>query len=280
MKNIFFGIVVAASLLFVSCDDNKEARSLYFKAQEAYEIGDYLKTKELTDSIKIVNPTAFDEIRAGMQLSRKAELAINEQTMVYADSMLRILQKETEIKLKDFDLIKDEKYQTTGTLVYKHDPNKASQTKSCLRVYVTEDGKLEILSVHSGGTAIQHESFRLALKDGSFIMSEVIPYDGANNYRYKINGMNVETITYKEPKTLDIAQFVIESKGAPITVTYDGKKPYSYTMEKSTRKAIVESYKLAEIIKLTKNFQRDEAIASQTIAILKKQIEDHKGDSI
>jgi hypothetical protein len=79
---------------------------------------------------------------------------------------------------------------------------------------------------------------------------------------------------------LDIAQFVIESKGAPITVTYDGKKPYSYTMEKSTRKAIVESYKLAEIIKLTKKFQRDQAIASQTIAILKKQIEDHKGDSI
>ena len=280
MRQILFVIVVAASMLFVSCNDNKEARSLYFKAKESYEIGDYLKVKELTDSIKIVNPTAFDEIRAGMQLSRKAELAINEQTLVYADSMLRILQKETEIKLKDFDLIKDEEYQTTGTLVYKLDPNKASQTKSCLRVYVTEDGKLEMLSVHSGSTAIQHESFRLALKDGSFIMSEVIHHDGANNYRYKINGMNVETITYKEPKTLDIAQFVVDSNGAAITVTYDGKKPYSYTMEKSTRKAIVESYKLAEIIKLTKKFQRDEAIASQTIAILNKQIEDHKGDSI
>ena len=139
MKNIFFGIVVAASLLFVSCDNNEEARSLYFNAKESFKVCDYQKVKELTDSIKIVNPTAFDEIRAGMQLSRKAELAINEQTMVYADSMLRILQKETEIKLKDFDLIKDEKYQTTGTLVYKHDPNKASQTKSCLRVYVTED---------------------------------------------------------------------------------------------------------------------------------------------
>ena len=280
MRNIFFGIVVAASLLFVSCDDNKEARSLYFKAKESYEIGNFLKVKELTDSIKIVSPTAFDEIRAGMQLARKAELAINEQTMAYADSMLCILQKETEIKLKDFDLIKDEEYQTAGTLVYKHDPNKASQTKSCLRVYVTEDGNLEILSVHSGSTAIQHESFRLALKNGSFIMSEVIPHDGASNYRYKINGMNVETITYKEPKTLDIAQFVADSNGAQITVTYDGKKPYSYTMEKSTRKAIVESYKLAEIIKLTKKFQRDEAIASQTIAILKKQIEDHEGDSI
>lgn len=280
MRNIFLGIVVAASLLFVSCDDNKEALSLYFKAKECYDLGNYSKVRGLTDSIKIVDPTAFDEIRAGIQLSRKAELAINEQTIVYADSMLRILQKQTEIKLRDFDYTKNEEYQTAGTLVYKHDPNKASQTKSCLRVYVTEDGKLEILSVHSGATAIQHESFKLALKDGSYIMSEVIPHDGANNYRYKINGMNVETITHKEPKTLDIAQFVVDSKGAPITVTYDGKKPYSFTMEKSTRKAIIESHELAKIIKLTKKFQRDEAIASQTIAILKKQIEDHEEDSI
>ena len=51
-------------------------------------------------------------------------------------------------------------------------------------------------------------------------------------------------------------------------------------MEKSTRKAIIECYRLSELIKQTKKYQRDQAIASQTIVILKKQIEDHKGDSI
>ncbi|MBQ3575828.1 MAG: hypothetical protein IJA28_00245 [Coprobacter sp.] len=280
MKNIFLVIVVAVSLLFVSCDNNKEARNFYFKAKEAYDLSDYLRVKELTDSIKIVNNTAFDEIRAGMQLARKAELAINKQTMVYADSMLKTLQKELDKAIVDFDLIKNEEYQTSGTIVYKHDPNKDSQTNSCLRVYVTEEGKLEILSVHSGSTAVEHESFKLAIANGEFIMSEVVPYDGASNYRYKINGMNVETITHREPKTLGIAQFVISAKGAPITVSYDGKRPYSYTLAKSTRKAITESYKLSEIIKQIKKYQRDEAIASQTIAILQKQIEDHKGDSI
>ncbi|MBO5720048.1 MAG: hypothetical protein IKU59_00330 [Bacteroidales bacterium] len=280
MKNIFFVLVFVASLLFVACDNNEEARNLYFKAVELYNEGNYSQVKATTDSIKIVDNTAFDEIRAGLQLSRKAELAINENTMLYADSMLKILQKETEQKLKDFDLIKNEEYQTSGNLVYKHDPNRDSQTKSCLRVYVTEDGEFVLLSVHSGSSAIEHESFKLSLNNGSFILSDAIPYDGANNYRYKINGMNVETITHKEPKTLAIAQFVIDAKGAPIKVSYDGKKPYSFTLEKSTRKAIIESYELAEIIKQTKKYQRNEAIASQTIAILKKQIEEHKGDSI
>lgn len=267
-------------MLSVSCNNNKEARSLYFRATELYNQGNYFEAKALTDSIKIVNSTAFDEIRAGMQLSRKAELAINEKVLQDSDSLLKVLKEQTDKIIKDFDYIKDEEYQTTGELVYKHDPNRASQTKSCIRVSITENGELVMLSVYSGTAAIEHESVKFSTKDGTYLMTGVIPYDGANNYRYKINGVNVETITYKEPKTSDIAQFVIATEGAPIKVSYDGKKPLSYNMEKSTRKAIVESYKFAQIIKQIKKLERDATIASQTIAILKKQIEDHKQDSI
>lgn len=273
-------MVVSASLLFVSCDDNKEARDLYNKAKELYKQGDYLRVKEVTDSIGIVDDNAFDEIKAGMQLARKAELAINEQNMLQIDSILRLLQDETNNLLNDFEYIKDEEYQTVASLYYKHDPNRHNQTKSGLRVYVTEDGNLEILSIHYGSSNIQHESFKLTLDDGSFIMSDIVPYDGANNYRYNINGVNIETIRYKEPKTLDIAQFIENSKGAPIKVSFDGKSPYSFNLEKNTRKAIIESYKLTQIIKQTKKYQRDADITSQAIAILKKQIKEHEGDSI
>lgn len=280
MKNLFFGIFVAASMLLSSCDNNKEARNLYYKAKSLYEQGLYIEAKLVTDSIKIVNNTAFDEIRAGMQLSRKAELAINEIIANDADSLLKIYRAQVDEIIKDFELVKDEEYQTDGTLVYKHDPNRESQTKSCIRIYITEEGELVMLSVYCGSNAIQHESIKLTASDGTFAMSEVIPYDGARNYRYKINGQNIETITYNEPKTLGIAQFVIGTKGAPIKVSYDGKRPYSYTLEKSSRKAIVESYRFAKLIKEVKRLERDEAIASKTIVILRKQIEDHKGDSI
>lgn len=279
MKDLFF-VIVAASLLFVSCDNNKEARDLYNKAKELYNQGDYLRVKEVTDSIKIVDSNAFDEIRAGIQLSRKAELAIHEQNMLQIDSTLKMLQTETNNILNDFEYIKDEEYETSASLFYKHDPNRHIQTKSGLRAYVTEEGLLEILSIHYGNKEAKHESFKLSLDDGSFIMSDIIPYDGANNYRYDINGAKFETIRHKEPKTSDIAQFIINSKGAPIKVSYDGKNPYSFNLEKSTRKAIIESYKLSEIIKQTKEYQRDASITSQTISILKRHIEDHEGDSI
>ena len=61
MKKIFFGIVVAVSLLFVSCDNNEEALNFYHKAKEAYENGDFLKVKEFSDSSKAKDNTAFDE---------------------------------------------------------------------------------------------------------------------------------------------------------------------------------------------------------------------------
>ena len=73
MKRIFFLMVVSASLLFVSCDDNKEARDLYNKAKELYNQGDYLRVKEVTDSIGIVDDNAFTGKKfAGHQLDKRS----------------------------------------------------------------------------------------------------------------------------------------------------------------------------------------------------------------
>lgn len=267
-------------LLFSCSDENKEAREAYYRAVKLYENGNYAEAKSAIDSINVLGPKAFDEIRAGMQLSRKVELAINENNIKRIDSLMPMYKKEQERLLGEFDLVKNEEYQNEGVLVYKNNPNKFSQNTSCLRVQVTEKGEMQLLSVYCGAYLLQHESVKLSLADGTYAMTTSIPYDGANNYRYKLNGNNIETITYREPQMRPVADFVVAAADKPIKVSYEGKRPFTYSLDKTTRKAIIESYKLATVIKDIKSLEREDDISSRSIVVLNRQIEEHRKDSI
>lgn len=278
---IFRFLAVAVTVFCVSCSGNdKEARSAYMKARALYESGQYDKAKSMIDSIEILGPKAFDEIRAGLQLSRVIERALNEEILKRVDSLMPIYREEQERLLGEFDLIKDDEYQTEGLLVYKNNPNKLSQEKSCLRIQVTEKGEMQLLSVYCGAYPLQHESVKVSLPDGTYAMTSAVPYDGASNYRYYIDGRNIETITYSEPKMRPVADFVVAAGNRPVTVSYEGKKPFSFKLDNATRKAITESYKLSTVIKNIAALEREDVIASRAIVVLNRQIEEHKNDSI
>lgn len=274
-------MIVAVVFFATSCSGgNKEAREAYMKAKALYEAGDYDNAKLMIDSIKILGPKAFDEIRAGIQLTRVIELAINKEILKRVDSIMPIYREEQERLLGEFDFIKDEEYQTEGLLVYKNNPNKLSQEKSCLRIQVTEKGEMQLLSVYCGAYPLQHESIKVSLPDGTYAMTTAVPYDGASNYRYYIDGRNIETITYSEPKMRRVADFIVAAENRPVTVSYEGKKPFSFKLDNTTRKAITESYKLATVIKNIASLEREDVIASRAIVVLNRQIEEHKNDSI
>ena len=69
---------------------------------------------------------------------------------------------------------------------------------------------------------------------------------------------------------------VYNSNGAKIKVSYEGKRPFSFIMDNNTREAISASYELALVMSEIKQLQREKAIATKTIEILKKQIADHE----
>lgn len=281
MNRILYFLIVAVVFFATSCSGgNKEAREAYMKAKTLYEAGDYDNAKLMIDSIKILGPKAFDEIRAGIQLTRVIELAINKEILKRVDSIMPIYREEQERLLGEFDFIKDEEYQTEGLLVYKNNPNKLSQEKSCLRIQVTEKGEMQLLSVYCGAYPLQHESIKVSLPDGTYAMTTAVPYDGASNYRYYIDGRNIETITYSEPKMRRVADFIVAAENRPVTVSYEGKKPFSFKLDNTTRKAITESYKLATVIKNIASLEREDVIASRAIVVLNRQIEEHKNDSI
>ena len=281
MKRIFFISIIGLALFSGSCSKkNNPAAEQYQKAEELYRQGDYARAKVAIDSIAKIDPRAFDEIRAGMQLMRRVDLSINERNLAYVDSLLPIRQAFQKDLLSKFKLEKDEKYQKEGNYVFKKDRNAGSVNRSCLRIQVTEDGQMQLMSVYFGTTKLNHESVKVELPDGTFALTSVIPYDGANNYRFVNDGNTTEVVTYKGKQMRSVADLVYNSNGAKIKVSYEGKRPFSFIMDNNTREAISASYELALVMSDIKQLQREKAIATKTIEILKRQIADHKHDSL
>lgn len=281
MKRIFFISIIGLALFSGACSKkNNPAAEQYQKAEELYRQGDYARAKVAIDSIAKIDPRAFDEIRAGMQLMRRVDLSINERNLAYVDSLLPIRQAFQKDLLSKFKLQKDEKYQEEGNYVFKKDRNAGSVNRSCLRIQVTEDGQMQLMSVYSGTTKLNHESVKVELPDGTFALTSVIPYDGANNYRFVNDGNTTEVVTYKGKQMRSVADLVYNSNGAKIKVSYEGKRPFSFIMDNNTREAISASYELALVMSEIKQLQREKAIATKTIEILKKQIADHEHDSL
>ena len=281
MKRIFFISIIGLALFSGACSKkNNPAAEQYQKAEELYRQGDYARAKVAIDSIAKIDPRAFDEIRAGMQLMRRVDLSINERNLAYVDSLLPIRQAFQKDLLSKFKLQKDEKYQEEGNYVFKKDRNAGSVNRSCLRIQVTEDGQMQLMSVYSGATKLNHESVKVELPDGTFALTSVIPYDGANNYRFVNAGNTTEVVTYKGKQMRSVADLVYNSNGAKIKVSYEGKRPFSFIMDNNTREAISASYELALVMSEIKQLQREKAIATKTIEIVKKQIADHEHDSL
>ncbi|WP_455497165.1 hypothetical protein [Coprobacter sp.] len=281
MRKFVFVSIASLLLLFGACTKKENrAAEQYQKAEELYQRGDYALAKNAIDSISTIDPRAFDEIRAGMQLMRRVNLSINKRNLAYVDSLLPIRLAFQKELLSKFALQKDEKYQENGNFVYKKDRNAGSVNRSCLRIQVTEDGQMQLMSVYFGASKLNHESVKVELPDGTFALTSVVPYDGANNYRFVNAGNTTEVVTYKGKQMRSVADLVYNSKDARIKVSYEGKRPFSFVMDKNTKEAISASYELALVMADIKQLQREKAIAGKTIEILERQIADHEQDTI
>lgn len=270
MKKQLYLCCLAVGLAACSQPKN-EAGAQYEKAESLYEQGEYNRAKEAIDSIGLLYPKAFDEIKKGMQLMRKVNLKEYERNLAYADSMLLVSRAEVERLKADFYLEKDAQYQEEGHYLYKTEKNSPAVNRSYVRAQVSERGEMMISSVYFGAAGLKHQSMRVEAPDGSYALTEVIPYDGARNYSFTHNGNTTEIVTYKGPRMLAVADLIYNTPGK-IKVSYEGKKPYSFYLDDRSRQMINASYELAAALQGVKDFTREQAIAAKTVEVLRRQI--------
>ncbi len=265
--------LIICTMLLIACNGGKNAaKRQYEKAVKYFEAGEYANAKTAIDSIEIVCPNSFDEIKAGMLLMCRVKQQEGERNLIYVDSMLTVRKAELQEAKAKFRLEKNEQYQTEGFYVYDKLPKQTAINRSQLKVQVSESGQLQLSSVYYGKSPLKHTSIRATLADKSEAETLAIGYDGANNYRFTNLGMNTEVVTYKDGQCAAIAALIANATDTDIKITYLGGNRYTLRLTPLTQEAIKESRHLANLIRSINDLQQKYNLSIRSIELADRQI--------
>ncbi len=235
------------SYVMISCSSKvKSAKDYLNIADKAYQEGNYESAKSHIDSIKIIHPKSFKEIREGFDLMQNVRKAENERNIIFIDSMLQTnITKLKELQV-DFDFVRDKNYQEFGNYIPKLTPISSTIEHDNLRSGVSEKGILFLESVLSG-RRIHHSKIKVAIPDGSYAETLEVTADGLN-YTFNTLNKSYEIVRFFGSDENGVAEFIYTFQDQPITLTYMGKSNASITLSNSAKKAISQSFEMSSIL--------------------------------
>ena len=231
------------SLIIISCSGKKrDAKTYLHEAGNAFAESNYTLAKLKIDSIKILYPKSFDEIKAGFALMQQVRMSENKRNIVYCDSMLHEQYNQLNEMLTKFDFVRDDRYQEFGEYYPKIYPHKSSLNQNGLRSGVGEKGDLFIESVLSG-SAVRHHKIKVTAGDGSFAESLAVTSDGLN-YRFQTLDQSYEIVRNEN----GVARFIYTFQHDPIRVEFIGKRTVSVNLSKAAKQGIAHSLELSTLL--------------------------------
>ncbi|MBN2660513.1 MAG: hypothetical protein JXR54_04510 [Tannerellaceae bacterium] len=270
MKKYLLGFAFLS--LMASCGNSgEEAKARLAKAQAMYENNELFAAKNEIDSIRTLYPKEFDVLKETLSLMRLVETKENERTIAFCDSLLPVKQQELEVLKKDFILEKDSLYEETGNYIWKQQTIEKNINRSYVRSGVNEKGEMYLASVYFGGSPINHTSMKLSTKDGMFAETDIVPYDGGLNYRFKDLGNTTEVVTYKAEKGEEAIKFISSNEKERIKVEYTGGKPYTIYLADGDKKAIVTTYAFAIVLSDINRMTKEKEKSERRLAYLKQK---------
>lgn len=240
-------LLFLSSCLLLSCSGkNRGAKQYLSDADKAYKEGNYSLAKLKIDSIKILFPKSFDEIKSGFVLMQEIRMAENRRNVAYCDSVLREKYAELNDMQQRFDYIRDERYQEFGEYYPKASPYKSSLERNGLRSGVGEKGELFIESVFSGGN-IKHNKVKVSASNGSYCETLPVTSDGLN-YRFKTLNKSYEIVRYTGANENGVAQFIYTFREQPLSVELIGNRTVKINLTDAAKKGICDSFDLSSLI--------------------------------
>ena len=256
MKMIFYGIqykwysqlvLIAIILTAISCNSNKKKAKDYLDiAEQALQENNFEVAKSHIDSVKILFPKAFEEIRAGFDLMQDVRKAENKRNIAYIDSMIDVTIDRFKEQRLNFDFVRDQNYQEFGNYIPKLTPSSTSLEQNTLRSGVSEKGILYLESVLSG-LNLNHSKIKASIPDGSYAESLTVTADGLN-YKFSTLNKSYEIVRFLGDDENGVAEFIYTFEESAITINYIGRRNYSKALSKNEKKAIAQAFELSKTI--------------------------------
>lgn len=253
MKRIILLTCLCGALM--ACGEvEKKAEAKLQAAREAFERGDYNKAKRQIDSIKVLYPKAFETRRAGIALMQDVELAEQEKTLTYLDSLMRQKEQELDQLRPRYTFEKDEEYQQIGNYLHPSQVIEKNLHRSFLRFMVNEQGVMNMTSIYCGSRNIHHTAVKVTAPDGSFAETPT----AKDCYETSDLGEQIEKADFKMGNDGNVMGFLYLNRDKEIRVDYLGERPYSFRMSAADRQAVAAVYELSQLLSSISQIRKEQ----------------------
>ena len=242
-------------LPLAACVDKSEqsAKMLLDTGYRLAEEGNFQSARIVLDSLHNTYPKCVDVRRVAKSLEDSMEYVEAKRTMLYADSLLQPLLKESDVLLKSFSYEKNEKYEDAGKYVHRLLRTGSNSSRCYLQAYVTDNRETIVKSYYCGSAMLlqsivclesQNEQYRSAGRLHSF---------EAGDYH--------SILTMEEDKALSVLNFISMHCGDRLRVVLEGTNKkgnattYTYYLSDSEKKALEDTYKLGVVMKDIKSLE-------------------------
>ncbi|MDR3339380.1 MAG: hypothetical protein LBT25_04650 [Candidatus Symbiothrix sp.] len=269
-KNLLF---IGFFFWLFSCSNNKDKALIYFEnAQDLYKTGDYIAARQALDTIKILFPKEFEVLQQSLQLSRRIEIKIQERNAVFCDSMLLIRQAEADSMKPDFLFEKNPDYDEKGKYIDKRQLLENRLQRSYIRSDVDESGEITLAGVYYGSQPIHHSRLKISNRNGEYVETQDIAYDGGMNYSFVDFGMTTEVVSYTEGKDSNVIKFIHDNKNQDLKAEYLGGKHYSLTISQGDKNALAKTLELSVILSDIERLKKEKEKAAKRLEYLRTQV--------
>lgn len=253
MKRIILLTCLCGALM--ACGEvEKKAEAKLQAAREAFERGDYNEAKRQIDSIKMLYPKAFDTRRAGIALMQDVELAEQEKTLTYLDSLMQQKEQELDQLRPRYTFEKDEEYQQIGNYLHPSQVIEKNLHRSFLRFMVNEQGVMNMTSIYCGPRNIHHTAVKVTAPDGSFAETPT----AKDCYETSDLGEQIEKADFKMGNDGNVMGFLYLNRDKEIRVDYLGERPYSFRMSAADRQAVAAVYELSQLLSSMSQIRKEQ----------------------
>lgn len=271
-KSKYAFVLLLMVIAVVSCGEKKNslATEYLIDIHSLYEQGEYETALQKIDSIQILFPKAFQEIKDALALKQEVRRASDERQIAISDSLIVTYQPKID-SIKKLFIYRKEKEDDYGVYIPKtistNTPNATT-----LRSGVNDNGSMYIESVYIGGQI--HNTIKVNTKDGKF--AETLPIQGDGFvFRFSHMGKQYEIVQATSIHDNGLANFIIAYSDSPLTVTLKGKSMISFPLSNIQKKAIADSYQLSKLM-----LQRDSMATVKDKAQMRIKYLNAKRDSI
>lgn len=212
-------------------------------AQTVYEQGDTAEALLQIDSVKILYPTAVQEIASADQFRNKiySELLYRKQ-----DELDTLLTSVTELE-KNFIEEKTEFDRYTQYIPKRQDPVKR-WNKSYIQIHLDERGEMYISSNYYGEEWLNHTGIRVYDNDIQ-AKTEKVELGSPFNHHSDFMDTKWEQVSYTDGTENGVIEFIAENANRNLKAVFLGDRYYYIILEEYDKQAVVDALQLSKLLK-------------------------------